>query len=394
MSSNVATSVSSLCEILASAGRNRAKVVRAHRHDSDRLARLAGVRSDIVSLDLSRLAGIESHTPADQVVSAAAGTRLADLDRELARTGQWLPLAFRNEDTSLADAIDTGDGGYLETMFGGVRSLVLGMELALINGESVKTGGKVVKNVTGYDLAKLFTGSHSWLAIPHLVHLRLFARPERVLALAVEHEDPSKLFAAGIELLRSGLPLTALELIGPDPETGEDNVQMLVACHGNNRLVEESVEAAARIIEKLGLQPKIEGPGTGSGGIMEKLSLLASCDSDTASHYLEISANIASQQALLKSLSAIAPLHFVSRPQTGRLRIANRYEITDKSTGSASQYQGWSDFLREQGVPHSYASPAMRKVFVNSRSGTDTLKMSLKNRFDPHHCLNPLVRFF
>lgn len=386
MNSHVATSVSSLCEILASAGRSRAKVVRAHRHDGDRLARLAGAGSDIVSLDLSGLNGIESHTPADQVVSVAAGTRLADLDRELARTGQWLPLAFRYEDTSLADAIDTGDGGYLETMFGGMRSLVLGMELALITGESVKTGGKVVKNVTGYDLAKLFTGSHSWLAIPHLVHLRLFARPEQVLTLTVEHEDPSKLFAAGKELLRSGLPLTALEIAGPGLVERYEKAKMLVACHGNSRLTKESIEAAGGLIEKMGLVID-----SNQGGTIEQLSLLASCDSDTASRCLEVSATIGSQEELVKSLNAIAPLHFVSRPQTGRLRILTPEDSKDDST---SQYQPWSDFLREGGIPHSYASPDMRRVFLNSGSGTEELKKNLKNRFDPNQCLNPLVRFF
>ncbi|MCA9800423.1 MAG: FAD-binding oxidoreductase [Cyanobacteria bacterium HKST-UBA02] len=386
MNSNVATSVTSLREILASAGRSQAKIVRAHKDDGPRLARLAGSGNDLISLDLSGLAGIESHNPADQVVSVAAGTRLADLDRELARTGQWLPVAFRNEDTSLADAIDTGDGGYLETLFGGMRSLVLGMELALITGDSVKTGGKVVKNVTGYDLAKLFTGSHSWLAIPHLVHLRLFARPEQVLTLTVEHEDPSKLFAAGRELLRSGLPLTALEIAGPGLVGGNENAMMLVACHGNSRLAKESIEAAGGLLEKMGLVMV-----SNQGETIEQLSLLASCDSDTASRCLEISATIASQEVLLKSLREMAPLHFVSRPQTGRLRILSPAESTIDST---SQYQTWSDFLRDQNIPHSYSSPDMRRVFLNSGSGTDKLKKSLKDRFDPHHCLNPLVRFF
>ncbi|MGD9681495.1 MAG: FAD-binding oxidoreductase [Candidatus Obscuribacterales bacterium] len=382
MNSNVATSVSSLCEILASAGRSRAKIVRAHKDDGPRLEGLAGSGNDLVSLDLSGLAGIESHNPADQVVSVAAGTRLSELDRELAGTGQWLPVAFRNEGTSLADAIDTGDGGYLETMFGGMRSLVLGMELALITGESVKTGGKVVKNVTGYDLAKLFTGSHSWLAIPHLVHLRLFARPEQVLTLTVEHENPSELFAAAKGLLRSGLPLTALEIAGPGLVEGNEKAMMLVACHGNSRLAKESIEAAGGLIEKVGLVIDLN-----RSGAIEQLSLLASCDSDTASRCLEISATIASQEALLKSLRAIGPLHFVSRPQTGRLRILSPAEST-------SQFQSWSDFLRERGIPHSYSSPEMRRVFLNSGSGTDRLKKSLKDRFDPYHCLNPLVRFF
>src|SRR5690606_5841276 len=92
-------------------------------------------------------------------------------------------------------------------------SSVLGMEIALSQGHSIKTGGKIVKNVTGYDLGRLFVGSRSWLGIPHVVHLRLAARPvtSRYMLCTVT-AGPAKAISLANRLTSTGIPVSCMEV--------------------------------------------------------------------------------------------------------------------------------------------------------------------------------------
>ena len=128
-------------------------------------------------LDLSEIASIIEHRRADQVISLETGMTLSRLDEILCANEQWWPVAMPGEST-VYDVIACGDGGALEHSAGGPRNLILGLHTAMPNGQCIKSGGKVVKNVTGYDMTKLFIGTHGALGIPVSAHLRLAARPQ------------------------------------------------------------------------------------------------------------------------------------------------------------------------------------------------------------------------
>src|ERR1041384_6103511 len=101
------------------------------------------------------------HEPADLVATAEAGMTLRDFQNQLAQAGQWLPLDTPNDGrTTLGGAIATGSNAPRSLGYGPLRSFVIGMRAVLADGKQIKAGGNVVKNVAGYDLCKLFTGSH------------------------------------------------------------------------------------------------------------------------------------------------------------------------------------------------------------------------------------------
>ena len=113
-----------------------------------------------VALDVSALDSIIEYEPADLVVTAGAGITLAALQRRLAESGQFLPLDPPYAQTAtLGGTLATNASGPSRLLYGSARDMVLGLRVATPQGELVKSGGRVVKNVVGYDLNKLHIGA-------------------------------------------------------------------------------------------------------------------------------------------------------------------------------------------------------------------------------------------
>lgn len=139
-------------------------------------------------LDTTGLTGVIVHNPGDMTVAVHAGTPLATLQEELSEHGQQVSLdAARVADgATVGGLLATGDAGPSALVFGSLRDLVIGVTLVLADGTVARSGGHVIKNVAGYDLAKLVHGSYGTLAVVAEVVLRLHPVPERRATLAVE----------------------------------------------------------------------------------------------------------------------------------------------------------------------------------------------------------------
>jgi glycolate oxidase FAD binding subunit len=151
------------------------------------------------------------HDPGDLTCTVEAGIRLSELGDALAASGQRLSLDPPGDPT--VGAVVAGNlSGPLRHRFGAPRDLVLGVTLVLADGTVASAGGKVVKNVAGYDLARLVCGSQGHLAFVARVSLRLHPLPGAARTLVVETED-----AAGIvsKLQRSQLQPSALDVLHP-----------------------------------------------------------------------------------------------------------------------------------------------------------------------------------
>src|SRR5438552_3360089 len=99
-------------------------------------------------------------------VTVETGLTLAALQARLAERGQWLPIDPPNPQTAtLADILNANGSGPHRFGFGTIREHLLGLTVALADGRLIHSGGKVVKNVAGYDLCKLFVGSHGTLGV-------------------------------------------------------------------------------------------------------------------------------------------------------------------------------------------------------------------------------------
>jgi glycolate oxidase FAD binding subunit len=138
-------------------------------------------------LELRALSGITSYEPGDLTLTARAGTSLAEIGEATAREGQWLTLdPFGSRDGSIGATIATASSGSLASAFGTPRDHLLGCELVTGLGDVVHAGGRVVKNVAGFDLARLMTGAWGTLGALTAVTVRLRARPELDVTLAIE----------------------------------------------------------------------------------------------------------------------------------------------------------------------------------------------------------------
>ncbi len=139
-------------------------------------------RAPFALLDLSAaLRGEIEHEPADLTAIVPAGVTLAELDARLSAAGQRLPLDPPHADeATLGGTLAVGIGGPLRTRYGLPRDFVLGMTVLRADGELVKAGGRVVKNVTGYDLMRLWCGSLGTLGIATSIAVRVLPRVETV----------------------------------------------------------------------------------------------------------------------------------------------------------------------------------------------------------------------
>ncbi|MHB8694872.1 MAG: FAD-binding oxidoreductase [Solirubrobacteraceae bacterium] len=170
-----------------------------------------------VELSVAGLDRTIEHNVGDLTAGFQAGVPLARIQQELAAHGQQLaldpPLGVASERAAtLGGVLATGDSGPLRHRYGGPRDLVLGVTVALSDGTIARSGGKVIKNVAGYDLAKLFTGSFGTLGLILSANVRLHPLPERtVTALAAcDHRDT--LAAAARALAAAPLELEAFDV--------------------------------------------------------------------------------------------------------------------------------------------------------------------------------------
>ena len=143
------------------------------------------VRADGM-LSTRELAGIVDYVPGDLTITARAGTSLAEIRDATAAHNQWLALdPLGSDEGTIGATIATASAGPLATYFGTPRDLVLGVEFVTGDGTVARGGGRVVKNVAGFDLTRLLTGSWGTLGVITEATLRLHARPEAELSIAV-----------------------------------------------------------------------------------------------------------------------------------------------------------------------------------------------------------------
>jgi glycolate oxidase FAD binding subunit len=136
---------------------------------------VTGAKTIVSTQNLDRLI---AHAVGDLTVTVEAGMKFDRLQQILATAGQFLPLdpAYPSQST-IGGIIATADTGSLRHRYGGVRDLLLGIGFVRADGKIAKAGGRVVKNVAGYDMMKLFTGSYGSLGILTEVTLRLYPLP-------------------------------------------------------------------------------------------------------------------------------------------------------------------------------------------------------------------------
>ncbi len=186
--------------------------------------------------------------PGDLVATAGAGCRLGDLDRALRSQAVWLALdPPGSADRTLGGALAAGGAGPLAALYGPPRDQVIGLTMVGGNGTVARTGGRVVKNVAGFDLAKALVGSHGGFGIIGEAHLRLRAAPEADATRAWTGALPDITEAAARVIAAGALP-AACEVLSPELATavgGPGSWTLLVRALGTAAGVDDELGAVA-----------------------------------------------------------------------------------------------------------------------------------------------------
>lgn len=166
-------------------------------------------------LDTGGLDRIQEHNAGDLTAVLEAGVPLAEAQRTFAGADQMLaldPWLGSDGQATVGGVLATADAGPLSHRYGAPRDLVLGMTVVLADGTVARSGGQVIKNVAGYDVAKLFCGSFGTLGLIATVNVRLHPRPQTTATAAGHSDDPGLLAGAARSLAGAPLELEALDV--------------------------------------------------------------------------------------------------------------------------------------------------------------------------------------
>lgn len=336
------------------------------------------------TLSLASLSGIVEYVPGDLTLTARAGTSLRDIARVTAEYRQLLALdPFGEDDGTLGATVATASYGPLAHAFGTPRDNVLGVELVTGSGEIVRGGGRVVKNVAGFDLVRLMIGAWGTLGVLTEITVRLRAMPEldETIVLAVSGGDALAPWLARLQALP--LQAWALELVNaplaqalqlPVPAGSAALVARLA---GNEALVRAESETLASL------------------GTAERVAP----DVWTRLRAIEPANAIVSRESFRPSLLA-ARLDAVTRENAAHgsqeLVHATVGRGTLRRIRSADRSSGFGfDVGRGEGVTRvlerapGLAGPYFGDAAVDPVSRR--LMRGVKRAFDPHGVLNPLV---
>jgi glycolate oxidase FAD binding subunit len=163
-------------------------------------------------ISTGQLNQLVAHRFGDLTATIESGATLLDVNRALARHGQWLPLDTAFPSATIGGLVATNDSGPLRHRFGTPRDLLIGVTLALADGRVVKAGGTVVKNVAGYDLGRLVSGSFGSLAAIATATFKLSPIPSASGTVGIAYRERGALARDAHLLASNQFELTALDL--------------------------------------------------------------------------------------------------------------------------------------------------------------------------------------
>jgi len=336
-------------------------------------------------LSLADETGIVQYTPGDLTLTARAGTPLDEIANVTAAERQWLALdPFGASTSTLGATIATASAGPLAHAFGTPRDNVLGLEAVTGDGEVVRTGGRVVKNVAGFDLTRLFTGSWGTLAVITEATVRLRALPEveESWALVVD-EKPEVLDALFTRLRFAPLEPLALELVSPSlaAHLGVDSqgrAALLIRLGGN----EGSVRSQRELLRTL------SDPVGAPRGLWRTLR---ECEPErgAVARFSAPPSRMAqtwtAARAAVRDYAQAFVHASIGRGIARCVVPTTELGAAERLIDAATRFDGTVIFER---LP-AELWPRTRGERTTSESGTERLARGIRNRFDPMSVLNP-----
>jgi glycolate oxidase FAD binding subunit len=324
--------------------------------------RWAPAADGAAELSTTGLDRVLEHNAGDLTAVLEAGVPLARAQETFASAGQMLALDPPDAGgATIGGIVATNDSGPLRARYGGARDLVVGMRVALADGTVAKSGGKVIKNVAGYDLAKLFTGSFGTLGAILEVSVRLHPLPQET-ATAVGHTHSPHLLAGGAAALTHG----RLEQLGLDVRWAAGAGMVLARFGGST--AQAQAESARALLADAGLEAELT--------LDDKSLWDAQRDAQRSPAGLVV--KVSALQTDLEELAAIAERHGATL--VGRAGLGLSWLRLDEGDFGALLDELRPRFVtavldRPDSMPFEAAEPRDR--------GAALLAARVKERFDP-----------
>ncbi len=343
------------------------------------------------SLDLilstARMDEILEHTPGDQIVRVQAGVRLEDLQERISGSDQRLAIdpAETKAGATIGGIVASNSSGPRRYKYGTIRDLIIGITVVLHDGTIAKAGGKVVKNVAGYDLSKLFTGSLGTLGIIATANFRLHPTPGATRTVAVEIDGPQAAQEAAQTIMHSQVEATAVEL-----HYGEDKKLLAVLLESIPGGIDAKAENASFLLKRFGEVRTL------SGEEAEHLGSMTAPEVADEGAVLKIGAPPTELAGVLDSVHGAAERRGLAHPRiTGH--AANGVTLVGFSGKDEDSAAGFVEELREIWVRRGgnvtlQRAPLPLKKRVGAwDNGGDYVGLirRVKEKFDPRGGMNP-----
>ncbi|HEX9106967.1 MAG TPA: FAD-binding oxidoreductase, partial [Longimicrobiales bacterium] len=351
-----------------------------------------------VLLTTARLDALAEYAPADLTVTAGAGMTLGRLEATLAQSGQFLPLDPAGAaGATLGAVVARGDAGPLRLGYGTPRDHVLGLELVTGDGRVLQLGGRVMKNVAGYDLTRLVVGSRGTLGLITRVTARLRPLPRADRTLALRSSVAQACVSAARAIRQERLEPVAMEILSPEASArvaAAGAWTLLLRLHGPAGAVDE-------------LAPRVERIAAGEGRAVETLEPEAAAVAWSTLSTLEAQAALVIRLAALpgelgRTLSLAQEVADAGGWSDGA-RVAHAGDGIVRVLGpAAADAPAWGDVAAAVERARLTLSPAggtvviarapaelMQRIDPFGYVGAATLMEGIRRTFDPAGVLSP-----
>ncbi len=331
-----------------------------------------------VALDLSRLAAVIEHEPADLMVTCQTGITVAALQGRLAEQGQTVPLGPFSVAATVGGVLATNARGAWCHAYGSARDWTIGMRVVTADGRLTRAGGRVVKNVAGYDLCKLYIGSYGTIGVIVEATFKLLPLPKASVRLALDLCAPARACGIAADAGRLGLSLRGIELL-------LDGAHNIGECAAIFDLAgsEAGVRRSEQELAALGRQRGLEFRRGGVGG----LPVATKGEAPPLSCRISVlPGRVAPAMGALHRLGAASSI--VAWPSVGAI-FCHWTDAGDASTwlaavrGVASQFNGW---MLVERCPLALKNEI--DVFGEAPPALPLMRR-IKQEFDPQGTLNP-----
>ena len=324
--------------------------------------------------------GVVSYVPGDLTLTVRAGTPLSEISSVTAEHNQWLPLdPYGSDDGTIGATMATASAGPLASSFGLPRDLLLGVEFVNGRGEVIRAGGRVVKNVAGFDLSRLVTGSWGTLGVITEVTVRLYAKPQADRTFVIELGGSEREVGAIVRAILNA-PLTpfafqlASRSISRALGVGENPVALL-RFGGSDTVVNAQVSGLGQLARPREVENEV-------------WTSLRAVDAGTHTAVRVSSLPQRFAAASARILGDDVPGIYTSiDPRRGVMRILVGSAASDDGDATpapefATDGEGSSSVVFEK-LPADLWSSVSPSVVA------DPLSQGIRKAYDPHHILNP-----